>query len=168
WGDFVIIKYKIRYHLGDTNNLRDWADLQFLAKRTASVSNLVYFPFVAWAVLVFSRSRLFDDFYMSWSMMVLYALPLCVLTGFVVAYRLTAEKARSVACRHVANRIIAAKGKSDGRAAEQLERLLADMRELSEGAFAGWASQPIVRAVLLPLLTYGGGWLLHLYALPGA
>jgi len=48
-----------------------------------------------------------------------------------------------------------------------LEKLLAKMQELREGAFARWTSQPVVGAVLLPLITYGGTWLLHLYALPG-
>jgi len=41
------------------------------------------------------------------------------------------------------------------------------MQELREGAFAPWPSQPVVTAVLLPLLTYGGTTLFHLYALPG-
>lgn len=42
-----------------------------------------------------------------------------------------------------------------------------DIKNLNEGAFAPWTRQPIVGAVLLPLITYGGTWLLHLYALPG-
>ena len=160
-------KYRIKYHLSSTYSLCDRIDLEFLAQRTAAITNLVYFPFIVWAVLIFSHSRLFDDFYMPWALIIMYALPVCILLGAVVAYRWSAEKARRVACRHVANRLIAAKGRGAVATAEQLEKLLADMQDLREGAFAPWASQPVVRAVLLPLVTYGGGWLVHLYALPG-
>ena len=104
---------------------------------------------------------------MPWPLVVTYAAILCIIIGPVIAYRATAEKARRVACRHLSNRIIAAKGRGADATAEQLEKLLAEMQELREGAFAPWTSQPVVRAVLLPLLTYGGTLLLHLYALPG-
>jgi hypothetical protein len=72
-----------------------------------------------------------------------------------------------VAARRLADRIIAAKGKGRDATAGQFEKLLADTEELREGAFAPWGSQPLVRALLLPLLTYGGTMLVHLYALPG-
>jgi hypothetical protein len=38
---------------------------------------------------------------------------------------------------------------------------------MQDGAFAPPLSQPIVKAVLLPLVSYGGSWLVQLYALPG-
>jgi hypothetical protein len=167
WPYSTIMKYRLRFNLTDEYDLRDRIDLQFLAERTSCITKLVYFPFVAWAVLIFSRSRLFDDFSMPWPLLVVYAAVLAIIVGAVIAYRSTAEKARRVACRHLSNRIIATKGRGADARAEQLEKLLADMRELREGAFAPWASQPVVGAVLLPLITYGGTWLLHLYAMPG-
>lgn len=148
-------------------SIGDWLDLQFLAERTRCITKLVYFPFVALAILIFSRSSLFDDFSTPWSVVVPYAASLCVIIAAVIAYRRSAEDARRVACRQVTNRIIAAKGKGDDATVAQLEKLLADMQELREGAFATWGSQPLVKAVLLPLLTYGGAMLAHLYALPG-
>lgn len=148
-------------------SIGDWLDLQFLAERTRCITKLVYFPFIALAILIFSRSPLFDNFSTPWSVVVPYAASLCVIIAAVIAYRRSAEDARRVACRHVTNRIIAAKGKGDDATAGQLERLWTDMQELREGAFASWASQPLLRAVLLPLLTYGGAMLAHLYALPG-
>jgi hypothetical protein len=167
WPYSTILKYKLNFHLTDEYDLRDWTDLQFLAERTSCITKLVYFPFLALALLIFSRSQLFDDFSMPWTLMVAYAAVLSIIIGAVIAYRLTAEKARRVACRHLSNRIIAAKGRGADATAEQLEKLLADMQELREGAFAPWTSQPVVGAVLLPLITYGGTWLFHIYALPG-
>jgi len=167
WPCSTINKYKLSFHLTDECDLRDWADLQFLAERTSCITKLVYFPFLALAVLIFSRSQLFDNFSMPWTLVAAYAAVLAILIGAVIAYRSTAEKARRVACADLTDRIIAAKGRGADATAEQLEKLLAKMQELREGAFAPWTSQPVVGAVLLPLITYGGTWLLHLYALPG-
>src|SRR5262249_45062049 len=168
WGWRTISKYQRRFQLLDQHDVRDWIDLQFLAQRTRCINKLIYFPFLILTILIFSRSRLFDDFSMPWLVVIAYGASSCILVGAVVAYRLAAEKARRVAARHLTDRIIAAKGKGGSDAtAEQLEKLLADIEELREGAFAPWGSQPLVRALLLPLLTYGGTMLVHLYALPG-
>jgi hypothetical protein len=64
--------------------------------------------------------------------------------------------------------IIAAKASATSHhQAVQLKNLLAEIDGLNDGAFAPLSSQPLVKAVLLPLLTYGGTMLLHFYALPG-
>lgn len=66
-------------------------------------------------------------------------------------------------------KIIAAKGAEqlDVKVASQLEMMLARVENLRAGAFAPLSSQPFVKALLLPLLSYGGSMLAHLYALPG-
>jgi hypothetical protein len=167
WSDTTFDKYREIFNLHHADNLADWVDLRFLAERTRSITQLVYFPFLALAVLIFSRSPLFDDSAISLTLVIGQAANLAIIIGAVLAYRSTAEYARRLACKHVTTRIIAAKGRGDDAIADQLERLLAEMRDLSEGAFAPWSSQPLVRAVLLPLLTYGGTLLVHAYALPG-
>src|SRR5215472_2949580 len=55
-------------------DLADWIDMQFLAKRTRCITNLIYFPFVALAFLVLSRSPLFDDFVTPWTIVITQAL----------------------------------------------------------------------------------------------
>jgi hypothetical protein len=167
WPDLTLEQYGLRFRLNDAHDLADWIDIRFLAERTGSVTRLVYFPFLTWAVLIFSRSPLLDNFSTPLALVLAQAAGLAVIIGAMLGYRSTAEYARRVACRHIMNRIVAAKGRGADATAEQLDQLLTDMRELREGAFAPWSSQPIVRAVLLPLLTYGGGVLVHLYALPG-
>jgi hypothetical protein len=69
-----------------------------------------------------------------------------------------------VAREHITAQIIASKGD----AADRLGKLLDEVKNLNDGAFAPWTSQPVVGAVLLPLLTYGGTVLLHTFALPGS
>jgi hypothetical protein len=166
WGQPTILQYQGHFQLLDPRDFRDWIGLQFLAERTRCINKLIYFPFLVLAILIFSRSHFFDDFSMPWSGVIAYSASFCILVGTAVAYRSTAEKARRVAARHLADRIIAAKGRGCDATAEQLQKLLTDTQELREGAFAPWTSQPLVRALLLPLLTYGGTILLHLYGLP--
>ena len=167
WPPLTIDQYWRRFRLDNVRDLADWIDLRFLAERTRSITKLVYFPFLAWAVLIFSRSPLLDAFSMPLTLVLAQAAGLSVIVGSVVAYRAAAEYARRVACRRIASRIIDAKGRGEAVAADQLERLLTDMQELREGAFAPLSSQPIVKAILLPVLTYGGTSLLHIYGLPG-
>jgi hypothetical protein len=92
-----------------------------------------------------------------------------VIVGSVLALRAAAEQARAIAAEHLTARIIAAKRMSGAecKAADQLEMLLARVENLREGAFAPLSSQPVVKAVLLPLLSYGGSALVQIYALPG-
>ena len=88
-----------------------------------------------------------------------------MIVGSVHPYRSAAESARRAAREHLTASIVAAKG--DEKKIGQLERMLNEITNLKEGAFAALTSQPIVKAVLLPVVTYGGTWLAHLYGMPG-
>jgi hypothetical protein len=145
-------------------DLVDWIDMHFLARRTRSITGIIYFPFVALAVLVVSRSALFDDFATAWPIVITQSLSAAIVIGSAIALRLTAERARAVACERISGQIIA----SEGDAADRLGKVLDEVKNLNDGAFAPWTSQPLARAVLLPLLTYGGTVLLHAFALPGS
>jgi hypothetical protein len=147
-------------------NLDDWIDMQFLAKRTQCITSLIYYPFLMIALLVVSRSRVFDDFTTPATLVITQVISVAVVIGSVVALRLTAEKARGCATEHLTSKIIVAKG-ADVKVASQLELMLARVENLRSGAFAPLSSQPFVKALLLPLLSYGGTVLVHMYALPG-
>jgi hypothetical protein len=150
-------------------NLDDWIDMQFLAKRTQCITSLIYYPFLMIALLVVSRSRVFDDFTTPATLVITQAISVAVVIGSVVALRLAAEKARGCATEHLTAKIIVAKGAEqlDVKVASQLEMMLARVENLRSGAFAPLSSQPFVKALLLPLLSYGGTVLVHMYALPG-
>jgi hypothetical protein len=150
-------------------NLDDWIDMQFLAKRTQCITSLIYYPFLMIALLVVSRSRVFDDFTTPATLVITQVISVAVVIGSVVALRLAAEKARGCATEHLTSKIIVAKGAEqlDVKVASQLELMLARVENLRSGAFAPLSSQPFVKALLLPLLSYGGTVLVHMYALPG-
>jgi hypothetical protein len=167
WPQETVQKFTSQFNL-PSPDLADWIDMHYLATRTRCITRLIYLPFIALAVLLISRSPLFDGFRTTWTLVIVQTLSAAVVIGSFVLLRTAAEQARAVARDHMTAAIIAAKASGrNHHLAVQLEKLLSEIDGLNDGAFAPWSSQPLVKAVLLPLLTYGGTMLLHLYALPG-
>jgi hypothetical protein len=165
WPGNTLHKFKQNFGLAD-DDLADWIDINYLARRTSCITQLIYFPFMALALLILSRNELFDNFSMPWTLPIAQAICLGVIITSVAVYRSTAEAARKIARDRLVERITATKRVKD-TTANQLETLLNEVENLKDGAFAPLTSQPMVKALLLPLLTYGGTLLVHLYALPG-
>jgi hypothetical protein len=154
-----------RYHLGRAN-LEDWLDIKFVAERTRCITRLIYFPFLMLALLIVSRSPIFDNYSFTPTLVIEQGILLAIIIGSVVSLRNAAEQARKTAMEHLSEKIMAA-GHADPNRAIQLEKLRTEVRDMQDGAFAPPLSQPVVKAVLLPLVSYGGTWLVQLYALPG-
>jgi hypothetical protein len=167
WPKRTVALYQLKFGL-EAADLEDWIDIQFLAKRTKCITKLIYFPAVMFALLVVSRSQVFDSFTVIPTLVITQVISVAVIVGSVLALRAAAEQARAIAAENLTARIIAARGTSGTKSrADQLEMLLARVENLREGAFAPLSSQPVVKAVLLPLLSYGGSVLVQIYALPG-
>jgi hypothetical protein len=96
------------------------------------------------------------------------AVAVLIVTICGVALRLSAEATRAEARRRLTERLMIAKGESSGaQPANQLELLLRRIEELREGAFSPFSQQPLVRAMLLPLGSFGGTALLGYVLGPG-
>jgi hypothetical protein len=91
---------------------------------------------------------------------------LSVVFGCAILLRQAAEAVRDTARRHLTAGIVRAKG-GDGRSAGQLETLLGRVDDLHEGAFSPLSQQPVVRALLLPLVSFGWTTLIENGMLPG-
>jgi hypothetical protein len=72
--------------------------------------------------------------------------------GSVIALRGSVEALRLEIKRHFANDRLRVAGSAQSK---QLKLLLDRVEKLREGAFAPYSEQPIVRAVLMPVATYG-------------
>jgi len=157
-------KNKLRMRSGD---LDDWIDLQYLARRTGCITNLVYLPFVMMAALVITRNPIFDNFTYPPALVIVQVATVAIIFVSVYSLRRAADAARAKAVERLTAKLVAAKGmKNEGRTA-QLELLLNRVENLRDGAFAPWSNQPVVRAFLLPLVTYGATTIVQIYALPG-
>ena len=114
WPPPTIVAYHTRFGL-EGSDLADWLDMTFLAKRTRCITNLIYLPFLALAFLVISRSRMFDDFDVSLTIVVVQAIGILLVIGAVLSLRAAAENARRVAIEELEAKIIAAKGDPNTR-----------------------------------------------------
>ena len=167
WPDETRHIYEERLGL-EHSLIGEWIYLAFVEKRTTCIGNLIYYPFWVIAVLILSRSTVFANYAPSLAIIISQAISLMVVFGCAFLLRQAAEMARETAKRKLTAGIVQAKGLEDGgRCAGQLETLLVRIEGLREGAFSPVSQQPLVRAMLLPLGSFGWTTLLENGMLPG-
>jgi len=163
--------YRAQHGVGDAA-ADEWLTLNFVAMRTSCIMRLIYYPFIMIALLIVSRSTVFDNFAASGTILIPQAVSLAVVAGCVVWLRVEAEQIRKTAKTKLdemlTNMLIAAKtdgepnqpGPDQERVA-RLRELVEKVDALQEGAFSPFSQQPMVKAVLVPLTTYGGTYLVE-------
>ncbi len=167
WPDATLSKFDDRVGLPQ-GDLEHWVDLVFISKRTKCITTLIYFPFIVVALVIISRSGLFANYAPSLPEMLVMALGLLVVTGSAIALRQAAEASRGKAHRRLNDQIMRAKQSQAGDyRATQLELLSHRVEELNEGALTPFTQQPLLRAMLLPLGSFGGTALVEYLLLPG-
>ncbi len=137
--------------------LDDWIDLQFIVRRTRVIGQLIYYPFIVLSLMLLARSSFFDDWNSPPSVYIVATLCYAIVLGCVLALRRSAEASRRQTVERLRNAVLRARGDKDAAGlATQLDLLRDRAERLSEGALAPFSRQPLLRAVLLPLLTFGG------------
>jgi len=139
-------KEKFEGRLGLKHELiAEWINLDFVARRTKCLSNLIYYPFVVIALLIVSRSTVFANYAPSPPILITLGISLTIAVGCAVWLRWAAEAARDTAKWKLMAGIVRAKGLEDGgRTAGQLEALLSRVDGLHEGVFSPFSQQPVV------------------------
>jgi hypothetical protein len=149
-------------------DLEHWIDLVFISKRTKCVTTLIYFPFIVVALLIVSRSRLFANYAPSLPEMIVMGVGLLVVTGSAIRLRQAAEASRAKAHRSSTIRSCWRGKPRAGRSARPSWKCSCSAcRSLHEGALTPFSQQPLLRAILLPLGTFGGTALAEYLLLPG-
>jgi hypothetical protein len=167
WPQETLKKFGGRVGLPEVD-LEHWIDLVFISKRTKCIATLIYFPFIIVALVIISRSGLFANYAPSLPEMLIMALGLLVVAGSAFALRQAAEASRAKAHRRLNDQIMLAKQSEGGeKRVAQLELLSHRVEELNEGALTPFSQQPLLRAMLLPLGSFGGTALLEYLLLPG-
>jgi len=137
-------------------HLDDWIDLEFLARRSACVGTLIYYPAIVLSMMLLARSPFFDDWVTPPSLIAVATLSFGLVLACALALRRAAEASRQHALATLSDAILRAKGSGPPTLAGQLEALSARVTSLHKGAFAPYLQQPLLKAVLLPVLTFGG------------
>jgi hypothetical protein len=156
----------------DKYHLDAWLDILFIAAYTKVVGRLVYYPFVIFALMIFARSKIFDN----WNMPIGLAIVLVIaaaLTLFSAFYlRIVAEQVREDVLTHIASMKINLSGQidadEDARSAmeKQIDLIITKIQGIHEGAFQPLTHAPAFQALFIPFGGLGSvmfleNWLLN-------
>ncbi|MEO8937411.1 MAG: hypothetical protein ABI277_00490 [Burkholderiaceae bacterium] len=158
WASSTVAHYQKKFEIKDPYQLDAWVLMDFISLRTKVVAKLIYLPFIAISLMVLSRSQLFDNWTMPVGLVLVFASSVAIIMGCAILLRESAESVRDDVLRRLTEELVRVKG--IGGASGQIETLIAEIRSLRKGAFAPYTQQPLFRALLLPLSTFGGSALL--------
>jgi hypothetical protein len=163
---------KLRDELSKDNKyyLNEWIDIQFIAAHTKEIGKLVYYPAIILILMIFARSKIFDNWNMSLGLVLIF-LSSAGLTLICALYlRRTAEHARQAVSRQISSMLIGLSSRTE-EAARTLEKqaciALKQIQEINEGAFLPLVQEPAVQALMLPFGGWGGITLLEYFVLNG-
>jgi hypothetical protein len=141
--------------------LDDWIDIQVIARRTRAVVPLVVAPLLMLALMVVARSRLFDNWSLSWPIATAAALYVAWLGVLALLLKQAAESCRERALARMNADLRWMAGADDARKAlvEPMKRLIAAVEAERSGAFAPPFDQPFFKGLLVPLGGAGGAQL---------
>ena len=154
-------------------HLDDYLDFKLIVHATQRIRWLIYLPFVGIFFMVLSRSNFFDA--MDFPLALVFAVGLALAYALYSAWllRRSAESARGKAIEHYETQLFLQQAPANdnqlqtmtgGDAAdpsrppinvEQIKLLIERIRNNREGAFAPFAQQPALQALLLPFGGYG-------------
>jgi hypothetical protein len=145
--------------------LREYLDIDFIARATEFVGGLIYYPFIVISLLIISRSGVFDR----WT----WPVALLIIVGFNVGYavfsvvylRRTAENARKRSLKRLHDMLMAytATGRGKEKEANTVREATTLIENDNRGAFAAISQQPLAAALLLPSGSAGIWALLQLF-----
>jgi hypothetical protein len=131
-------------------------DMHLVAERTDVLSGLIYYPFLALALLIASRTPLFDNWHTPWQLALLFLLSFTIPVSCALLLRSNAENLRKIALEKLSLCVLAQKGSDNPRLLEQLEEAIRQVKSMDKGAFGPFTQQPWLKALLLPLSSWSG------------
>jgi hypothetical protein len=148
---------RINSELGLPEDLaRIWLDLRLIARRTHWVGNLIWYPSLVIAGMFAATFTVEYGQYRFETNPVTILVSICLIVATVVALREAAESWRGRLLLRLDHRRLALLAAQPPKqdAVAQLQVLVDLVTQLHAGAFAPYSEQPLVRAVLLPAVTF--------------
>jgi hypothetical protein len=145
----------------DPRYVDPWITVDVIGLRTKAVSRLIYYPYVVISLVVIARHPVFDNWPMPLALMIILGVGLLIVTACALMLRSAAERARRRAIWQLTNDLL----RADPRTASQIEVLIGQIGKYDTGSFASYREQPLLRAVMLPLGSFGGASLLQYLAI---
>ena len=145
-------------------HLDDYLDFQLIVSATQRIRWLIFLPFISILFMVIARSNIFDAMDFPPLLIFVTGLALAFALHSAILLRRSAESARIKALEHYETRLLIQARTKDNQppilivtpiSVEQIKILVERIRSTREGAFAPFAQQPALQALLLPFGGYG-------------
>jgi len=153
----------------DDAYVEPWITVNFIAEWTTALEWMVYWPFVAIALMIVARAPWFDDWSFPIVLVILFAVSLSYLGWCLYVLRSDAERARRESLQRLTSELIRLKGQpiAAKSPAAQVEAMIHDIDTLRGGALASLWQQPILRGASLVAGSVGGVTILDYLSLAG-
>ncbi|MDP3589570.1 MAG: hypothetical protein Q8R54_03420, partial [Methylobacter sp.] len=161
------LKKNKKYHLDE------WLDIKFIATHTEVVGTLVYYPFIILALMIFARSKIFDNWDIPICLVLIFLSAAVITLGSAFYLRRVAARARQNTIKKISSMKIALACQPDPDSpacktmGKQIDLALAQIQEIKEGAFQPLTHEPAFQAFLIPFGSFGGVALLENLVLNG-
>jgi hypothetical protein len=142
--------------------LDDWIDMRLIARHSDAITPLVIAPFAMLTLLVIARSRLFDNWALTWPIALVAALCVVSLGALTISLKLAAEDMRTRALDRMRADWRWLQGSSDDlqKLSEPMQKMIETVEKERRGAFAAPFDQWFFKALLVPLGGAGGAQLI--------
>jgi hypothetical protein len=134
-----------------------WHEVEIVARRTQVVGQLILYPFSILLVLILSRSRVFDHWPWSGSLVIMFSFPLGLALISALLLRSSAEELRTKSGVEVRSLWVEAIRAEDRSKTELAETAMKSIEGESRGGFSPFTQNPVLAAILLPLTGAGTG-----------
>ena len=143
--------------------------VRLIAKRSKMITELIYWPFWVYALLIVARNPIFDNWDTPITLGFILGVPFVIILGCVIFLRLKTYAFHEKIIKELEEALLTARNDPAilDRGYEQLQTLFETVKSERRGSFQSIAMQPLIRALLIPLGGAGGIELLeHLILAP--
>lgn len=161
-GKFAFARHR---QLLEEEDCADYLDIEFIARRTDVVNDLVYYPFILLTITLAARLRITDDYHWPPSIFILLGVNAAWALYCAIRLPIEARKARQQSLKRLRaklfeRQVAESKGVRPARSnAKALEQVIQQIEVMNRGAFVGIWEQPALGALLVPS-TSAGLWTL--------
>ncbi|GAB1722980.1 MAG: hypothetical protein GDA65_13345 [Nitrospira sp. CR1.1] len=151
WPQRLLAREAAKYDV-DQAYVHEWLGIQFIAKRTAVISAMIYYPFVIVFLMAVARHSYFDRWDFPAGLLVIFTLNALYAFGNGVLLRRSAEEAKREAVRQLKRRLKSLSGApvSQQGQPQQIERMMELIEQTRDGAFLPFTQHPLFGAIALP------------------
>lgn len=151
WPQRLLAREAAKYEVEEAY-VHEWLGIQFIAKRTAVISAMIYYPFVIVFLMAVARHSYFDRWDFPAGLLVIFTLNALYAFGNGVLLRRSAEQAKREAVWQLKDRLKSLSCETVGKQTRRrhIERMVEVIEHTQEGAFLPFTQHPLFGAIALP------------------